>query len=134
LFATDRGRPSSVFEDKFRYPENHSLIAVCDEGPIADGDIGMSFPRLFALIALVAAPNTALAQGGPMHGACKTDIQTLCGSVQPGGGRIRECMRQHRAGLSTTCKLAIADRMLERAAHRAPAGAPGAGVTQVPGK
>jgi hypothetical protein len=69
-----------------------------------------------------------------MHGACKTDIQTLCGSVQPGGGRIRDCMRQHRAELSAACKIAIADRMLERRAQRAAAGAQGAGVTQVPGK
>jgi hypothetical protein len=102
--------------------------------PIANGEIGMGFPRLFVLIALVASPGTALAQGGPMHGAYKADIQSLCGSVQPGGGRIRDCMRQRRAELSTTCKLAIADRMLERAAHGAPAGAPGAGVTQVPAR
>jgi hypothetical protein len=93
----------------------------------------MSFPKLFAVIAVAVAPNVALAQGGPVRGACKTDVQTLCGSVQPGGGRIRDCMRQHRTELSATCKLAIADRMLERA-HRPAAGAPGAGVTQVPSK
>ncbi|MEJ0076538.1 MAG: cysteine rich repeat-containing protein [Alphaproteobacteria bacterium] len=68
-----------------------------------------------------------------MRSACKPDIQALCASVQPGGGRIRDCMRQHRTELSATCKLAIADRMLERA-HRPAAGAPGAGVTQVPSK
>jgi hypothetical protein len=46
------------------------------------------------------------------------DVKTLCGSVQPGGGRIRECMREHRAQLSNACKVAIADRMLERKQNR----------------
>jgi hypothetical protein len=43
-------------------------------------------------------------------------------------------MREHRAQLSAACKVAIADRMLERAAHRGGAGQPGAGITQVPAK
>jgi hypothetical protein len=54
------------------------------------------------------------AQAGPMQGACMSDVKALCGSAQPGGGRIRDCMREHRAELSVACKLAIADRMLER--------------------
>jgi hypothetical protein len=62
----------------------------------------------------VLAPVLALAEGGPMRGACMNDIKSLCGSIQPGGGRIRECMREHRAQLSITCKAAIGDRMLER--------------------
>ena len=59
-------------------------------------------------------PAFAFAEPGPVRGACMNDIKTLCGSVQPGGGRIRECMREHRTQLSNGCKLAIADRMLER--------------------
>jgi hypothetical protein len=57
------------------------------------------------------------------------DVKSLCGSVQPGGGRVRECMREHRAQLSSGCKLAIADRMLERKQNkgerRAPRQGPG---------
>ena len=56
----------------------------------------------------------ALAQGGLMQGACMNDIKSLCGSIQPGGGRVRDCMRDHRTQLSIACKAAIADRMLER--------------------
>src|ERR1700733_8116127 len=41
-----------------------------------------------------------------MQGACASDVKSLCGSVQPGGGRIRDCMREHRAQLSNNCKLA----------------------------
>jgi len=62
----------------------------------------------------VLVPVLALAEPGPMHGACMSDVKALCGSVQPGGGRIRDCMKEHRAQLSLTCKAAIADRMLER--------------------
>jgi hypothetical protein len=97
----------------------------------------MRFPTTLAVLAVIAAPTLAHAQGGPMRGACKADIQSLCGSVQPGGGRIRDCMREHRAQLSATCKVAIADRMLERGAQRRAAvgaGQPGAGITTVPSK
>ena len=74
---------------------------------------------MFAKYGLVVAagvlvPVLALAEGGPMRGACMNDIKSLCGSIQPGGGRIRDCMKEHRAQLSLTCKAAIADRMLER--------------------
>jgi hypothetical protein len=93
----------------------------------------MRFPKTLALLAVIAAPTFAHAQGGPMQGACKADIQSLCGSVQPGGGRIRDCMREHRAQLSAACKVAIADRMLERAGHRN-ANASGPGITAVPPK
>jgi len=93
----------------------------------------MRFPKTFIFLALIATPTLVHAQGGPLRGACKADIQSLCGSVQPGGGRIRDCMREHRAQLSATCKVAIADRMLERAGHRN-ANASGPGVTPVPAK
>lgn len=95
----------------------------------------MRFPMTFAVLAVIAAPSFAYAQGGPLRGACKADIQSLCGAVQPGGGRIRDCMREHRAQLSATCKVAIADRMLERGAQRrAAAGGAGPAITQVPAK
>ena len=74
--------------------------------------------RIFIISIGVIAPALALA-AGPLQGACANDIKTLCGSVQPGGGRIRDCIREHRAQLSVTCKAAIADRMLERAANKA---------------
>ena len=74
--------------------------------------------RALAVIALVAVPGLALAEPGHHDGPCKSEVQALCAGVQPGGGRIRECMKQHRAQLSVTCKIAIADRMLEHAGQR----------------
>jgi hypothetical protein len=48
--------------------------------------------------------------------ACKADVEKLCAGVQPGGGRIRECMKAHRDQISDACKTAIASRM----GHEAP--------------
>jgi hypothetical protein len=39
--------------------------------------------------------------------ACETDIQTLCPSVQPGGGRIIACLKEHKEKVSDGCKKAI---------------------------
>ena len=47
-----------------------------------------------------AAPNPAVVA------ACREDIQRLCTGVQPGGGRIGECMRAHGKELSPGCKKA----------------------------
>ncbi len=66
------------------------------------------------VIAIGLLPTLAFAEPGAIRGACMNDIKSLCGSVQPGGGRIRDCIREHRAQLSNGCKVAIADRMLER--------------------
>jgi hypothetical protein len=73
------------------------------------------FSRYGLVVAVgIFVPVLAQAEGGPMHGACMNDIKSLCGSVQPGGGRIRDCMKDHRTQLSVACKASIADRMLER--------------------
>ena len=39
--------------------------------------------------------------------ACATDIQKLCTGVQPGGGRILACLRQHKDQVSDGCKQAV---------------------------
>ena len=78
----------------------------------------MTVIRACAVAIGMMAPTLAFGEPGPVRGACMNDVKTLCGSVQPGGGRIRECMREHRAQLSNACKVAIADRMLERKQNR----------------
>ena len=77
--------------------------------------------RTLAFVTLCIVPTHAMAEpGGHLGGACKADLQSLCAGVQPGGGRIRDCMKEHRTQLSTACKVAIADRMLERNGHNGP--------------
>lgn len=36
--------------------------------------------------------------------ACKADTQKDCKDVKPGGGRILQCLKQHEASLSPSCK------------------------------
>lgn len=38
------------------------------------------------------------------NGACKEDVEKLCPGVQPGGGRIIACLREHRDQVSDACK------------------------------
>jgi hypothetical protein len=81
------------------------------------------------LLALVAAPVAAPAQNappaseqgapaaqeqtapaGPGAGplaACKPDVAQFCSGIQPGGGRMRSCIRQHFAELSPGCQQAL---------------------------
>ena len=51
--------------------------------------------------------------------ACASDVKTHCSGIEPKGGKLRDCMAEHRAKLSDTCKLAVADRLLERQAKKA---------------
>jgi len=38
------------------------------------------------------------------HAACEDDIVTYCGRVQPGGGRIMQCLKANKHHLSFRCK------------------------------
>jgi hypothetical protein len=83
------------------------------------GDYIMRARSIAAVAIFVLVPCLGMAGPGSLHKACRNDVKALCGSVQPGEGRIRNCMREHRTQLSNACKLAIADRMLERGANKA---------------
>src|SRR5882762_6512898 len=41
-----------------------------------------------------------------IRAACAEDAQKLCAGVQPGGGRIVACLKEHRDSLSDRCKQA----------------------------
>ena len=45
---------------------------------------------------------------GAVREACKADVATHCAGLEPGGGRIRECLKANREKLSDGCKAAIA--------------------------
>lgn len=40
--------------------------------------------------------------------ACRPDIEKFCKDLQPGGGRIASCLRDHANELSAGCKAAAA--------------------------
>lgn len=43
-----------------------------------------------------------------IRSACGADIRTLCGGVQPGGGRVVQCIASNAASLSPGCKDVLA--------------------------
>jgi hypothetical protein len=42
-----------------------------------------------------------------VRAACQTDVQKLCAGVQPGGGRILACLKEHKDEVSEGCKQAV---------------------------
>jgi len=40
---------------------------------------------------------------------CAGDVENFCQGVQPGGGRIAQCLVQHKEELSPGCKIRIAE-------------------------
>jgi hypothetical protein len=41
-----------------------------------------------------------------LRAGCTDDVQRLCAGVQPGGGRIIACLKEHKDQLSDKCKQA----------------------------
>jgi hypothetical protein len=46
------------------------------------------------------------------HQDCEADIYVLCPGVQPGGGRVIQCLKQNRDYLSPECKTGILDLLM----------------------
>lgn len=74
----------------------------------------MPLPRLMTrlglLLALSAAQIPASAQTDPLNAAkaaCGADLQQFCAGVQPGGGRMLACLKEHRVQISAGCKQAV---------------------------
>ncbi len=92
------------------------LSAGCEKAVSAasGGDAATAAP------AAGAAPGAAAAPAAPavivlrpmrpreelfvLRSACGADVRSICGGVQPGGGRIVQCLATNAAQLSPTCK------------------------------
>ena len=74
---------------------------------------------LFTSTAALAGPAGPRGPGpGGGHGPCAADVQKFCASVQPGGGRIIECLKSHEADLSPACKAREAKGEVRRAERK----------------
>jgi hypothetical protein len=43
-------------------------------------------------------------RGQEFRAACEDDVFKFCGNVQPGGGRILSCLKQHEQELTPDCR------------------------------
>jgi hypothetical protein len=58
--------------------------------------------------ALVLRPMRPREELFVLRSACGGDVRSICGGVQPGGGRIAQCLAAHAASLSPACREVLA--------------------------
>ena len=59
---------------------------------------------MFVCALVFSGPAGAAPAAGQRQGPCSDDVAKFCKDVQPGGGRIAQCLKQHDQELSLACK------------------------------
>lgn len=65
--------------------------------------------KIYMTIAVLVLAGTANAQQMSrqqmleVRSACEADVQRLCNGVQPGGGKLMQCLQQNASSVSETC-------------------------------
>lgn len=71
---------------------------------IARGTLVLAFA---CLAGAAAAQNLSRSQMQALRSACEADVRTVCAGVQPGGGRILQCIKANPDKVSQPCKDAL---------------------------
>jgi Cysteine rich repeat len=73
--------------------------------------LALVFGLCIAALAQSAIADEAPAPPSPARGevraACEGDVKKLCPDVAPGGGRILQCLKEHKDAVSDDCKQAL---------------------------
>jgi hypothetical protein len=67
----------------------------------------LAIAATLALATLAFTQSAALAQQAEAMKYCKADYERLCPGVQPGGGRIIACLKEHKMEVSVGCAKAL---------------------------
>lgn len=73
---------------------------------------------LGASAAAAQAQAPAAAPSPELRQACAADVRTLCPGVQPGGGLLKQCLRQNAAKVSPGCREALKEARTAREAAK----------------
>src|SRR5450631_1323847 len=95
---------------------------------------GLQMKSLTLVLIVCAALAAQSAQANDLaaiQAACADDAQRLCAGVQPGGGRVVACLKEHKDSLSDQCRQAagLAVNPGSRPAPSAASAAPSAGTS-----
>ena len=94
--------PTDIFDPADTLGSN---LIFCRNAAMGRGSMKSS--TLLLVLCAAAAVQSAQAQDiSAIRAACADDAQKLCAGVQPGGGRIVACLKQHKDALSDRCKQA----------------------------
>jgi hypothetical protein len=108
-----------------------------------DGISDMKWAGLLFRVFAAAAVQSAIADEAPvpsspalneLRAACQSDAQTLCRGVPPGGGRILNCLAQHKNAVSDACKQAVMKARQAQGLGESPGQSQGQSQGQNPGQ